>query len=298
MQACTPAGLDLAVLMIEDGRAVLLLIGQSVTLKKAKIEMNMPRKTGAASAGVAKATEKFMNACTQAVKRHIDWNIGASTATATKLDNSTGEARPRSSNSPPPHLPISPHPIPHHTGCAVKALVVSGPGFTRDRFISHLAAECVRENDRPWVEHRNRIVSVHASSSYASSLKEVMADPGVAALIQDTKAVRESKALEDFYAMMARDSARAFYGPGHVQAAAEMGAVQTLLICDQVLRVYDVARRRRYAEMIADVRSAGGEVLVFSSAHVSGEQLAKLTGVAAILRFPLPDLEDMEIDAF
>ena len=30
--------------------------------------------------------------------------------------------------------------------------------------------------------------------------------------------------------------------------------------------------------------------------HVSGEQLQQLTGIAAILRFPLPDLEDAELD--
>ena len=30
---------------------------------------------------------------------------------------------------------------------------------------------------------------------------------------------------------------------------------------------------------------------------MSGEQLNQLTGLAAILRFPLPDLEDQELDA-
>ncbi len=29
--------------------------------------------------------------------------------------------------------------------------------------------------------------------------------------------------------------------------------------------------------------------------HVSGEQLMKLTGLAAILRYPLPDLEDQGV---
>jgi protein pelota len=43
------------------------------------------------------------------------------------------------------------------------------------------------------------------------------------------------------------------------------------------------------------VRDGGGESLVFSSMHVSGEQLNQLSGIAAILRFPLPDLEDAEI---
>jgi protein pelota len=29
--------------------------------------------------------------------------------------------------------------------------------------------------------------------------------------------------------------------------------------------------------------------------HVSGAQLQSLSGVAALLRFPLPDIEDMEL---
>lgn len=41
----------------------------------------------------------------------------------------------------------------------------------------------------------------------------------------------------------------------------------------------------------------GGEVHVFSGMHASGEQLNQLTGIAAVLRFPLPDLEDAEFEA-
>lgn len=38
-------------------------------------------------------------------------------------------------------------------------------------------------------------------------------------------------------------------------------------------------------------RETSGDVRVFSSLHVSGEQLTQLTGVAAILRFPCPEIE-------
>ena len=61
-------------------------------------------------------------------------------------------------------------------------------------------------------------------------------------LTQDTKAAKETKLLQDFYDMMARDSARAFYGPGHVQAAHELGAVQILLITDTLFRVNNVVQ--------------------------------------------------------
>jgi protein pelota len=43
--------------------------------------------------------------------------------------------------------------------------------------------------------------------------------------------------------------------------------------------------------------AGGGEVSIFSGMHTSGEQLNQLTGIAAVLRFPLPDLEDQEFDA-
>ena len=55
-------------------------------------------------------------------------------------------------------------------------------------------------------------------------------------------------------------------------------------------------QRAAYSQLVEGVRESGGEALVFSGAHVSGEQLDQLSGVAAILRFPLPDVEDQELD--
>ena len=44
------------------------------------------------------------------------------------------------------------------------------------------------------------------------------------------------------------------------------------------------------------MRANGGDAKVFSSLHVSGEQLSKFGGVAAVLRFPLV-LEEAEEEA-
>jgi len=57
----------------------------------------------------------------------------------------------------------------------------------------------------------------------------------------------------------------------------------------------DIKSRKTYVDLVESVRENGGDVKIFSSLHVSGEQLAKLTGVAAILRFPIAelDVEDM-----
>ena len=55
-------------------------------------------------------------------------------------------------------------------------------------------------------------------------------------------------------------------------------------------------QRKAFAALVDGVEGAGGDALILSGAHVSGEQLDQLSGIAAILRFPLPDLEDAELD--
>lgn len=73
------------------------------------------------------------------------------------------------------------------------------------------------------------------------------------------------------------------------------GAVQTLLISDSLFRMKNVAARARYAALVEAVRAAGGDALIFSAMHLSGEALNQLSGIAAILRFPLPELEELEM---
>ena len=54
--------------------------------------------------------------------------------------------------------------------------------------------------------------------------------------------------------------------------------------------------RKQYVKLVEQVRALGGKTFIFSSLHTSGEQLGNLTGVAAILHFPMPDLEDEPLD--
>ncbi len=42
------------------------------------------------------------------------------------------------------------------------------------------------------------------------------------------------------------------------------------------------------------MKANSGRIFKFSSKHVSGVQLDQYTGVAAILRFPLPEMQDWE----
>ncbi|KAL9708205.1 hypothetical protein quinque_011723 [Culex quinquefasciatus] len=176
----------------------------------------------------------------------------------------------------------------------VKCVLLASPGFVKDQFFEYMFQQAVKTDNKVLLENKGKFMLVHSSSGFKHSLKEVLQDPAVVAKMSDTKAAGEVKALEQFYTTLQCEPAKAFYGKKHVLKAADAQAIETLLISDNLFRCQEVATRKEYVQLVDSVRDSGGEVKIFSSMHVSGEQLAQLTGVAAVLRFPMPELEDSE----
>ncbi|GAB6030084.1 hypothetical protein CHUAL_005763 [Chamberlinius hualienensis] len=174
----------------------------------------------------------------------------------------------------------------------VKCVLIGSPGFVKDQFFDYMMQEAVKLDQKVLIENKSKFVLVHSSSGFKHSLKEILADPTVSLKLSDTKAAGEVKALETFHMMLQTEPSRAFYGMTHVMKANEANAIEILLISDSLFRCQDFAKRKQYVELVDSVREFGGDVRIFSSLHVSGEQLDQLTGVAAILRFPMPELED------
>jgi len=176
----------------------------------------------------------------------------------------------------------------------VKCILIASPGFVRDQFFEYMIQEAIRCDNKVILDNKSKFLLVHSSSGFKHSLKEVLMDPAVVAKMADTKALSEVKALEAFYSVLQTEPAKAFYGLQHVEKACEAQAIETLMISDNLFRCQDVQQRKRYVALVDAVKEFGGDVKIFSSMHVSGEQLGQLTGIAAILRFPMPDLEDEE----
>ena len=59
-------------------------------------------------------------------------------------------------------------------------------------------------------------------------------------------------------------------------------------------RVHSAKERQRWIDVVDSVEASGGKVFIFSARHESGRQLQDFSGVAAILRFGLPELEDTD----
>uniref|UniRef100_A0A671LMU7 Protein pelota homolog n=1 Tax=Sinocyclocheilus anshuiensis TaxID=1608454 RepID=A0A671LMU7_9TELE len=73
----------------------------------------------------------------------------------------------------------------------------------------------------------------------------------------------------------------------HVERASEALAVDILLISDQLFRHQDIATRSRYVRLVDN----------FLFQRIILDQLNQLSGVAAILRFPIADVSEAEEDS-
>ena len=258
---------DLAVMLVEDGYASLHLVGsEGMHMRVSKIETRMPKKYGAAAAGIGKAQSKFFSRCALAIGQNIDFS-------------------------------------------AIQCLVLAGPGFTKDELLKNLLLEASRAKGSlesgdskgggasllPILENKGKIITAHASSAFGHSLQEVLSSPEISKRIANTRASSQTDAINRFHQMLNNDETRAFYGEVPVEAAAEMGAIQDLLITDTLFRTKKTEQRVKWTKMVEGVERGGGKAHIFSSLHVSGEQLNSMGGIAAILRFPMPELEDLDL---
>ncbi|KAI9504605.1 protein pelota [Coemansia spiralis] len=177
----------------------------------------------------------------------------------------------------------------------IKVVILGSPGFVRDQFFDYMMAQAVKADDKTILENKSKFLRVHTSSGHKGALEEVMRDPQIKTQLADTKSAQEAKAIDSFYQMLNKDPDRAFYGYDDVRKAADNGAIGTLMVTDELFRAADIPTRKKYIRLVEDSKATNADILVFSSLHVSGEQLNQLTGVAAILNFPLiidSDVED------
>ncbi|KRX36517.1 Protein pelota -like protein [Trichinella murrelli] len=173
----------------------------------------------------------------------------------------------------------------------VKCVLIASPGFLRDQFFAYLYSEDSSKNE-VLLNNKSKFILVQSTTGHKHALKEILNNPAISAKLKDTKAAGETKALEAFHEMLLQDANRAFYGIKHVEHANELLSIKTLLISDALFRSMDFVKRSRYVSLVESVKKQGGEVKIFSSLHLSGEQLAYMGGVAAILRYPIEDLEN------
>jgi len=155
--------------------------------------------------------------------------------------------------------------------------VIAGPGFAR-------------ENIRRFMEKRKpellkRIVFESVSYAERSGVNELFNKGIIEKIMGEERFEKEMKLIEELIAEVNRDSGRAVYGIGEVRKAAELSAIDKLLVLDEYLRT------EKQAEDVVDLAERNkADIVIFSSEGDAGVKLKGLGKIAALLRFKLRDV--------
>ncbi|MFQ6073196.1 MAG: mRNA surveillance protein pelota [Methanosarcinales archaeon] len=152
------------------------------------------------------------------------------------------------------------------------AIIIAGPGFIKTDFYEFL------KNNYPEVA---KIAKIEDTSSIGiSGFQEVLKRGAVDRIVEESRIAREVKIMDELLKEIAIDG-KAVYGLEEVSSALEFGAIETLLIADETLRLKNLDK------LLRDVEHSQGKVVVFSTEFEPGKKLESLGGIAALLRYKI-----------
>ncbi|KAA0011620.1 mRNA surveillance protein pelota [Thermoplasmatales archaeon ex4484_30] len=145
-------------------------------------------------------------------------------------------------------------------------LAIVGPGFEKEKFISFAKGKI----DDYIVEN----VSHEGMTGIYEAIKRGVLEK----MMEGSRTSMEIKIVEKLLEEIAKGGAVA-YGEEEVRKAVEMGAVEELMILNEMVR--------KEEEIIKRAEEMGAKITFISSFHEGGEKLLALGGIAAFLRFKI-----------
>ncbi|MEL9939421.1 MAG: mRNA surveillance protein pelota [Ignisphaera sp.] len=164
----------------------------------------------------------------------------------------------------------------------VEAVVVASPGSLKNK---------VRDAIASLDSGIKVFLDTVANGGYAG-LQELLNRDVVRNIIRDSSIEKASRILEEFDYLIAKDINRVAYGLSHVELAASIGAVEKLLVVDDMLAGFD-ENREKVEAILRNVVEKGGAVVIVPGRSPPGERVKMLGGIIAILRYSI-DFEDIE----
>ncbi|MFZ3059171.1 MAG: mRNA surveillance protein pelota [Candidatus Methanoperedens sp.] len=156
----------------------------------------------------------------------------------------------------------------------VDAVILAGPGFTKEDFLDFIKAR-----DQ---ELAKKIVLEDTSSIGVSGFQEVLRRGAVDRIMEESRIGREAKLIEELMKEISING-KVAYGMDDVRNAESLGAIETLLITDELLRTE--REGNNIDGFLKAVEHSQGRIVVFSTEFEPGKKLESLGGIAGLLRF-------------
>ena len=150
------------------------------------------------------------------------------------------------------------------------SVVIAGPGFVKDEAVKYLKEKIP--------DLKDRCITIETRRSGRGAVIEALGKGVLERITGDLQLKREAGLLDLFLERMGKNEPVA-YGRAEVEEAVAAGAVEQVLVIDEMVR------NREVADLLEKAEKTRAKVTVFSSLFDPGQQLAALGGIAAMLRY-------------
>jgi protein pelota len=159
-------------------------------------------------------------------------------------------------------------------------IVIVGAGFVKGDFTKFLAEEAQ--------EISKSVTDVKSvNNGGTAGIYEAIRSGVLLHAANQLRIVQETATIEEVMKRLGKDEGKVTYGLEAVENAANMRAVEKLVIADVTLRDADEQQRLRLEGLMKTIEKRGADITIISAEHEAGLKLLALGGVAALLRFPL-----------
>jgi len=160
------------------------------------------------------------------------------------------------------------------------AIVIIGVGFVKNDFAKFLEDEA-RDVAKSVVDVKG------VNNSGVAGIYEALRSGVLLKAMKHVRITSETEVIEEVLKRLGQDESNIAYGFDDVKKVAELGAVETMVLADIILRRTSDEKRLHLEELMNVVEQKGGKIMIVSTEHEAGEKLTALGGIAALLRYSI-----------
>ncbi len=160
------------------------------------------------------------------------------------------------------------------------SIVIVGVGFIKNGFATYL-----KDNAGDMAKSVADVKSVNNGG--VSGIYEALRSGVLLRATHQMRILEETEVMEEIMKRLGKGEATINYGIEDVDNAAQIGAIEKLVLADTMLREAEEEQRLRLEKIMREVEHRAGSVTVVSTEHEAGSKLIALGGIAGLLRFPI-----------
>lgn len=159
-------------------------------------------------------------------------------------------------------------------------IAIIGVGFVKNDFAKFLENEAA--------DVAKSVVDVKSvNNGGVAGIYEALRSGVLLKTMKYMRIVEETETIEEVLKRLGKGQLNVTYGFEEVKNAAELGAIEKLVLADTMLRETSDEKRLLLEDLMKAVEQKGGKIMVVSTEHEAGVKLTTLGGIAALLRFSI-----------